>query len=128
MSFERQVSQGKNPSFSFYMDQATAATGGHALPLKPPMLPQRGLLCTAAGLLRSGWRWVERARLAQHAARRMRVTETISLGEKRFVSILQVDGAQFLIGTTATSVQLLTRLDTPTGESNSAAATVQESA
>ena len=55
----------------------------------------------------SAWRWLERKRTQQLAARRMRVAETIQLGEKRFVSILQVDGAQFLIGGAAGNVSLL---------------------
>lgn len=126
MSFEHNVSHGKTHPFSFHMDQASAI-GGHTQPLRPFTFPQRGLLRTAASLLRSGWEWIERARLAQAGARRMRVIETVSLGDKRFASILQVDGAQFLIGTSATSVQLLTRLDAKAGEADSAVATVQES-
>jgi hypothetical protein len=45
------------------------------------------------------------------SARRMRLTETISLGEKRFVSILQVDGKQILIGSSAGNVSMLAILD-----------------
>ena len=45
------------------------------------------------------------------SSRRLRVAETISLGEKRSVSIVQVDGAQYLIGSSVNSVQLLAVLD-----------------
>ena len=44
-------------------------------------------------------------------ARRMRVTETVSLGEKRFVSLVEIDGVSLLIGGGSGSVQLLTQLE-----------------
>ncbi len=47
-------------------------------------------------------------------SRRLRVNETVSLGDKRFVSIVAVDGVDYLIGGGAASVALLTRLG-PTG-------------
>jgi hypothetical protein len=72
---------------------------------------QVNTLHTAFALLRSGWRWLETKRTQQLTSRRLRVTETVSLGEKRSVSIVQVDGAQFLIGSSASSVQLLAVLD-----------------
>jgi len=37
---------------------------------------------------------------------------TVSLGEKRFVAVIQVDGVQFLIGGGATGVALLAQLNT----------------
>jgi hypothetical protein len=68
-------------------------------------------LRTALIVLRSAWKWLERKRTQQLTSRRLRVAETVSLGEKRSVSIVQVDGAQFLIGSSASSVQLLAVLD-----------------
>jgi hypothetical protein len=59
----------------------------------------------------SAWKWVEQKRVQQIANRRLKVAETVSLGEKRFVSILQVDGTQFLIGGAAGNVSLLAILD-----------------
>lgn len=50
-----------------------------------------------------------RARAA--APRQLRVAETVSLGEKRFVAIVHVEGRRFLIGGGAAGVSLLTRLD-----------------
>ena len=58
------------------------------------------------------WRWLQlhsKIRV-QPKARRLRVSETVSLGEKRFVSIVEVDGNAFLIGGGAGSVCLLTEL------------------
>jgi flagellar biogenesis protein FliO len=46
----------------------------------------------------------------QRRSRRLRVTETVSLGDKRFVSILEVDGRSFLIGGGAGNVSLLSTL------------------
>ena len=65
----------------------------------------------------SACRWLERKRTQQLASRRIRVSDTVSLGEKRFVSIVQVDGVQFLIGGSAGGVSLLAKLDRqePTG-------------
>ena len=36
--------------------------------------------------------------------------ESVSLGEKRFVAVVQVDGERFLIGGAAGSVAMLTKL------------------
>ena len=61
--------------------------------------------------MQGAWRWLEQKRSERLVTRRLRVAETISLGEKRFVSILQVDGVQMLIGGSAAGVQLLAMLD-----------------
>ena len=45
------------------------------------------------------------------ASRRLNVIETVSLGEKRFVTILCVDGEQFLLGGSSSNVVLLAKLD-----------------
>ena len=60
-----------------------------------------------------GWRWVlTHSKLRVHAkSRRMRVSETVSLGDKRFVSIVEVDGQSFLIGGGSSGVALLTSLE-----------------
>jgi flagellar biogenesis protein FliO len=59
----------------------------------------------------AAWKWLERKRTQQLAVKRLHVAETIQLGEKRFVSIIQVDGAQFLIGGAAGNVSLLAVLN-----------------
>jgi flagellar biogenesis protein FliO len=56
-------------------------------------------------------KWIVQKRTQQLATRRLRVAETVSLGEKRFVSIVQVDGTQFLVGGAAGSVSLLAVLE-----------------
>jgi flagellar biogenesis protein FliO len=69
------------------------------------------LLRTICGKALAAYRWLDQKRTQQSSMRRLRVAETISLGEKRFVSIVQVDGAQYLIGGAAGNVSLLAVLD-----------------
>jgi flagellar biogenesis protein FliO len=40
------------------------------------------------------------------------VTSSVSLGEKRFVAVIQVDGLEYLIGGGASNVALLAKLET----------------
>jgi len=40
----------------------------------------------------------------------MRLCETLSLGERRFLAVVRVDDEQFLIGGAGNSISLLTRL------------------
>lgn len=64
--------------------------------------------------LANRWNWLRRQSkelLSRQATRRLRVTETVSLGEKRFVSILEVDGEQFLLGGSTSSLVLLAKLE-----------------
>jgi flagellar biogenesis protein FliO len=42
--------------------------------------------------------------------RRLRLCESLSLGEKRFVAVIQYEGQQFLVGGGAGSLNLLARL------------------
>jgi flagellar biogenesis protein FliO len=58
----------------------------------------------------SGLKWVIRRAKAQQARKNLRVCESVSLGEKRFVAIIQVDEEKFLIGGSSSAVSLLTRL------------------
>jgi flagellar biogenesis protein FliO len=45
--------------------------------------------------------------------KRLRVCETLSLGDKRFVAVIQVDEKQFLLGGSHASVSLLAQLEKP---------------
>jgi flagellar biogenesis protein FliO len=55
--------------------------------------------------------WIERKRTEQFSSRRLRIAETMSLGEKRFVSIVQVDGVEMLLAGAPGNVTLLTVLE-----------------
>ena len=70
----------------------------------------KGIPFVASGMLGRAWQWLTRNR-AFGAEKQLRVVETLSLGEKRFVALLQVEGRKFLIGGGASGVSLLTPLD-----------------
>ncbi len=74
----------------------------------PAWLPMVRSLTTQAV---AACKWLNEKRTQQFSARRLRVSETVSLGDKRFVSIVQVDGAQILVGSSAGNVSLLAILD-----------------
>lgn len=89
-----------------------------APPAKEQSLPAPSSLPPLLRALHEGWRWLQRhgrVRVLNSRNRRLRVSETVSLGEKRFLSIVEVDGASFLIGGSASNVALLRAL-APRGE------------
>jgi hypothetical protein len=55
------------------------------------------------------WTWLQ-SKYALTATRRLRVAETVSLGEKRFVALVCVEGREFLVGGGASGVSLLAQL------------------
>ena len=83
--------------------------------LAPPLLVFPGgvplkTLQNASGLLSRAWRWFRARQAAHSSSKRLQVAATVSLGEKRFVALIQVDGLQFLVGGGATNVALLAQL------------------
>jgi flagellar biogenesis protein FliO len=58
----------------------------------------------------SGLKWIMQRATAQQVRKNLRICETLSFGEKRFVAVVQVDEERFLIGGSSSSVSLLTRL------------------
>lgn len=70
------------------------------------------------GMLVRTWSWLH-TKYKLTATKRLRVAETVSLGEKRFVSIVCVEGREYLIGGGASGVSLLAQLG-PAGELASA--------
>ena len=67
----------------------------------------RRLTATAAGLLH----WLQKTRRAQLDSKRLRVCESVSLGDKRAIFLVQVDGRRFLLGGAPTSISMLAQLD-----------------
>lgn len=63
--------------------------------------PRRGLLSRAISLLRA----------AAPAARQLKLVESVSLGEKRFVAVVHADGRRFLVGGGSSGVSLLAQLE-----------------
>jgi flagellar biogenesis protein FliO len=92
--------------------QSSSITGA-AAPL--PALADEASLSTLrshAGLLSRAWGWLRARQRTRSGTRRLRVAETVSLGEKRFVAVVQVDGRHFLLAGGPTNIVLLAQLDT----------------
>ena len=62
-----------------------------------------------ADALKHFWRWV-RGAVKSRRVRRLRVCETISLGDRRFVAVIEFDRQEFLVGGSGNSLALLARL------------------
>jgi hypothetical protein len=58
----------------------------------------------------AAWNWALKRLRSNQTKKRLRVCETISLGEKRFVAVIEADGEQFLVGGAATSMATLAHL------------------
>lgn len=57
------------------------------------------------------WKRIRAQQIAHSHSKRLQVAETVSLGEKRFVAVIKVDGREFLIGGGAANVSLLAQLN-----------------
>lgn len=75
----------------------------------------RLLARSALSLLTNSWSCLQQRLKSQQAKKRLRVCETVSLGEKRFIAVIQVDGEQFLVGGSSSSVSTLAHLEQPCG-------------
>jgi hypothetical protein len=67
---------------------------------------------TKPGLLSS---LLAKLRSQASAAKKLKIVDTVSLGEKRFVAIIHADGREYLVGGGSTGVQLLAKLDAHAG-------------
>lgn len=85
---------------------------GHAVSF-PVLADEASLstLRTPTGLLSRAWGWIQARQVARSSTKRLRVAETVSLGEKRFVAVVQVDGRHFLLAGGPTNIALLAQLD-----------------
>jgi len=91
--------------------KSKAATGA-ALPLA--VLADEASLTTLrsqAGFLSRAWGWLLSRQSARSDGRRLRVAETVSLGDKRFVAVVQVAGRDFLVAGGPSNIALLAKLD-----------------
>jgi hypothetical protein len=71
------------------------------------------VLRTLDSLLTQAWNCMQQKLKSPGGKKRLRVCESVSLGEKRFVAVIQVDGEQFLVGGSASSVSTLAHLERP---------------
>ncbi len=60
--------------------------------------------------LKGAWHWL-RGNVLHRRVRRLRISETLSLGERRFVAIVEFDGQEFLLAGSGSSLELLARVD-----------------
>ena len=87
--------------------------GEHPAPAQssPRAQPARRLLDSMLPILRQSLQMLGAPRLLKRQPRRLRLSETLSLGDKRFVAIVEVDGSSFLIGGGSAGVALLKQLE-----------------
>jgi len=64
-------------------------------------------------MLMRAWQWAQKKFKSHQVKKRLRVCESVSLGEKRFIAVIQVDGEQFLVGGSSNSVSTLAHLEKP---------------
>jgi hypothetical protein len=63
--------------------------------------------------------WGRILRLSRRAPRRLRLCESLPLGERRFVAVVEFEQSRFLVGGTSASLVLLARLGNPQDENES---------
>lgn len=73
-------------------------------------LQRQGILRKAMELCIRACKFVQTKGRLQSNPKRLQLAETISLGDRRFVAVVQVDNCRFLIGGGTTSVTLLAKL------------------
>lgn len=61
--------------------------------------------------------WKRLTRSRRRAPRRLRLSESLPLGEHRFVAVIEFEQSRFLLGVTSSSLVLLARLAQPDVES-----------
>ena len=75
-----------------------------------PVRTRRIQEAAPTGLLSRALLWLQTLSQPGRHPRRLQLCATVALGEKRFVSIIECDGQQFLIGGGAANVSLLAQL------------------
>lgn len=61
------------------------------------------------------WDWRRWLRARPRRERRLRLVETLPLGERRFVAVVSLDGREYLVGGTPSSLALLSEIEDPEG-------------
>jgi len=77
------------------------------------VLPARSALSLKTLLrgLTSAWNWTRQQLKSRQTRKRLRVCETVALGEKRLVALVEVDGEQFLLGGASGALTTIARLE-----------------
>lgn len=93
----------RNPNKSSSAGDLPALAGKESPDRKPTRLQ------SLPHLLRV-WKWLQKQN-AFSTKKQLRVSDTVSLGEKRFIALVHVEGQKFLIGGGASGVSLLAELN-----------------
>jgi hypothetical protein len=88
---------------------------GHAKGSKPA----KAIVPQTPSALNRAWAWLQTRYTTATANKRLRVAETVALGEKRFVALVCVEGREFLIGGGSSGVSLLAQLEKSREPANS---------
>ncbi len=83
--------------------------------LEPAETQQSPRSAGSKSWLAKAWHWSRKNVKVRQTKKRLKVCETVSLGDKRFVAVIQVDEEQFLVGGAAGSVAALARLESSEG-------------
>lgn len=88
-------------------DNPSSGATGAVLPAGEPLRPFEA----SPSLFARMWRWLRSYQVGGNNPRRLQVADTVSLGEKRFVAVVQVDGRHFLVAGGPTNIALLAQLN-----------------
>lgn len=108
-------------SFTKYLGELGLAAIKNQKGWQTPRKRAAGQTADSRGLLGRALSWLNGSCAPQ---KQLRVLETVTLGDKRMVAMIQADGQRFLVGGGPSGVSLLTPLDRiqkPLGEFSSAA-------
>jgi hypothetical protein len=86
------------------------AARGKITAVASPGPDERTTQQSTSGPLSRAWSWLQ-TKYPRPVAKRLRLSETLPLGEKRFVALVSVEGREFLIGGGASGVSMLAQLD-----------------
>ena len=75
----------------------------------------RRLVARPIELISKAWKWVCQQQVSRSNVSRLRLENSISLGQKRFAAVIEVQGMRFLVGGGPSNVELLARLDNDAG-------------
>ena len=104
----------EKPSFAhaLVLSAAKAESGSEDKPTLTAPPVRKAPMPPAAVLLVRAWAWLKKNQRFT-AAKKLRVSDTVTLGDKRFVAVVHVEGQRFLIGGGSSGVSLLAQLDRP---------------
>jgi len=99
-------------AFSTFIDEENEKQPGEAKETSVRQIPPPAKASSrpfGPGIIQKTFSWL-RKNYTPTARKALRISETVNLGEKRFVAIIHADGRKFLIGGGSSGVALLTQL------------------